>query len=117
MSPCTVCGEKWPSTVKSMIENGEVVDLGCDRCLGLQPRVPDVYFRRPYHSEVLDVDFTSRSQKAQYLKDHDLSEAGDREMSEIPWVEGTRSFRHAQFEKEKPMLRKIYRDWRERAEH
>jgi len=114
---CRNCGETSASSIRSLVENGTLVDVGCDRCRGVAPTVPDVYFRQPYHSDALDVDFTSKSQKAAYLKEHDISEAGDRSMSEIPWVEGTRSWRHAQFKKELPTLRKIYKDWRERARH
>ena len=78
--------------------------------------VPDVFFKTAYKSETLGVEFTSKGQKAAYLKAHDLREAGDEKMSTKPWVEGTREWAKKQFDREeRPKLRKIIREWRQRA--
>lgn len=113
MTECGICHDPYPATVRSTYENGQVVDLGCDRCLGIQPTIHDVYFRHPYKSKALDVEFTSKAQKARYLKEHGLSEAGDRDMSSKSWVDGTREYRKSQFDKDRPVIREIWRQYRD----
>lgn len=112
---CGCCGDKLASSVKSVVENGEVVDVGCDRCQGIQPQMhDDVYFRRPYYSEALGTEFTSKAQKAAWMKAHDVSEAGERKMSETTWVDGTREHCRKQFDQERPKIRQIYKEWQAR---
>ena len=113
MIECKVCHDPYPGTVRSAYENGEVVDLGCDRCLGVQATIHDVYFRRPYTSEALGVEFTSKAQKAHYLKENNISEVGDRSMSRTNWIDGTREYRKKQFDKDRPVIREIWRKFRE----
>lgn len=112
---CGACDEKHASSVKSMVQDGKVVDVGCDRCLGVRTSVPDVYWPgHEYKSEALGVEFTSRGQKAQYLKDHGLTEAGDIKFKGQGWIEGSRDYRKRQFEKDRPKIRETYRQWREK---
>jgi hypothetical protein len=106
MTPCRGCGYETPYAKRFTVDTES-----CDRCGGFSSMasVPDVYFKHPYHSEALGVDFTSKSQKASVMKEMDVSEAGDRSMSTTAWVDGTRAWRKAQFEKDRPMIRENYR--------
>lgn len=111
---CRLCMDKFATSVRSCVENGEIVDLGCDRCLGIQPNVPDVYWPgQTYTSESLGVEFTSRGQKAKYLKDNNLSEAGDVKFKGKNWIEGSREYRKKQFESVRPTIKETYRKWRD----
>lgn len=112
---CRACNQH-ASSVKSIYDDGEIIDVGCDRCSGVQAAVPDVYWPgHTYKSEALGVEFTSRGQKAQYLKDNNLTEAGDMKMGQKSWQEGSKDYRRKQFDKDRPRIREIYRQWREKS--
>lgn len=118
---CEACGNPAAWHLKSGF-NGITGERykACDRC-GLQgpgKGAPDVFWPgHAYKSEALDIEFTSREQKAQYLKDHDIREAGDRSsQTGKTWIEGTRDYRKRQWVKQdQPMIRKVYKDWIERT--
>lgn len=110
---CNVCNDQYASSVKSVCEKGEVIDIGCDRCLGIQPAVHDVYFKQPYVSEALGTEFTSKAQKAAYLKQHGLSEAGDMKLGEKSWIDGSREYRKRNFKDAQPAIRETYRQYLE----
>lgn len=113
---CRACNEPHASSVKSIVENGSVVDVGCDRCMGVAPTIPDVYWPgHTYKSEALETEFTSRGQKAAYLKKHGLSEAGDVKFKGQTWAEGSRGYRKRQFDKDRPMIRENYKRYLENA--
>jgi hypothetical protein len=110
-----ICDHKGSVNSKSWVEEGEIVTI-CDRCgLSGSANLADVYWPgHAYKSESLDVEFTSRGQKAAYLKEHGLSEAGDIKFSGKNWIEGSKEYRRKQFEKDRPRIREIARAWRER---
>lgn len=106
---CSECGSLDWTEIRSMITGSEFYD-SCSECLvpvqteGIQ----DVYFRHPYESQSLGVEFTSKKQKADYLKSHGLQEAGDKKFGEKNWVEGSREYRKRNFEKARPLIRENY---------
>ncbi len=115
--PCATCKSDHWYEMRSVIENNEVIDW-CSDCsvpVAATQGVPDVYFKQPYKSEALDVEFTSKAQKARYLKEHDLTEAGDVKLGQKNWIEGSRDYRKKQFEKDRPMIREAYRRYLDRA--
>lgn len=88
----------------------------CGNLAMVNAGVPDVFWNgRPYYSEALDVEFTSRSQKARIMKERGLSELGDRKLGEKNWIEGSRESRRKEFDKERPMIRENYRRYLENA--
>lgn len=108
---CSVCNDQFASSVRSIYEGGKVIDVGCDRCMGIQPAVHDVYFKQPYKSEALGVEFTSKAQKAAYLKEHGLSEAGDMKFGQKNWIDGSREYRKRNFEDARPAIRETYKQY------
>lgn len=116
MTPCLNCKSEVYTTKRVWMEAGETFEM-CNHCGVFQVMtVNDVFFKAPYASEALGVEFTSRAQKAAYLKAHDLREAGDERMDTKSWVEGSRDYRKRKFDKEdRPKLRETIRHWRQRA--
>lgn len=119
MEPCRNCQSVRYSTMRTWYDNEtqQMNDM-CDRCGDFTPMTnADVFFVRPYTSKALNVEFTSKGQKAAYLKANGLSEAGDRgTMSEKSWTEGTREHRKKEFDRvDRPKIREAIRTWRERA--
>lgn len=116
MNPCITCKSENYYKARVWVENGELAGM-CDRCGDFEVQtVPDVFFKTAYKSRALDVEFTSKGQKATYLKEHGLSEAGDRgSMSEKSWTEGTREHRKKEFDRvDRPKIREAIRAWRKR---
>lgn len=116
MTPCLNCQSETFTNKKVWIEDGMMMNL-CDQCGDFfVSGVPDVFFKTAYKSRALDVEFTSKGQKAAYLKEHGLSEAGDRgSMSEKSWTEGTREHRKKEFDRiERPKIREAIRAFRKR---
>lgn len=116
LTPCKTCANDAYTSKRIWVEDGETHEI-CDRCGNFQVMtVNDVFFKYPYRSEALDVEFTSRAQKAAYLKDHGLREAGDEKMSTKDWVTGSATYRKRKFDREdRPKLRQAIRTWRQRA--
>lgn len=81
----------------------------CDKCGNLSSSdasIPDVFWNgRPYFSEALDCELTSRSQKARVMKEKGVSELGSEKLGNKTWVEGSREHRRQQFDKERPHIR------------
>lgn len=99
-------------------ENGQYRECcaGCGGLYSSDAGVPDVFWNgKPYYSEALGVEFTSRSQKAQVLKERGLSELGSQKLGEKTWVEGSRDYRKKNFEKDRPMIRENYRRYLDNA--
>jgi hypothetical protein len=68
---------------------------------------------RPYYSEALQCEFTSRSQKARVMKEKGVSELGSQKLGEKNWIEGSRDMRRKQFEQERPVIRETLKRWKE----
>lgn len=110
-----ICDHKGSVNSRSWVEEGEIVTI-CDQCgLNGSANLADCYWPgHAYKSTSLDVEFTSRGQKAKYLKEHGLSEAGDVKFKGQNWIEGTRESRRKEFDKERPMIREIAREWKQK---
>jgi hypothetical protein len=85
----------------------------CDKCGNLSSAdasIPDVWWNgRPYYSEALGCELTSRNQKARVMKEQGVRELGNEKLGRKSWVEGSREFRKKQFEKERPHIREAQR--------
>ena len=81
----------------------------CDRCGNLSSTdapIPDVWWNgRPYYSESLQCELTSRSQKARVMKEKGVSELGSQKLGNKSWIEGSRENRKKQFDKDRPHIR------------
>ena len=83
---CRGCGNQKAYVLRSLHENGVLVEF-CNLCASEKPvSLPDVYFREPYHDENLGdhkkspdgVWVTSKRHKSQLMAEQGLREAGDR---------------------------------------
>lgn len=87
----------------------------CDRCGNLSTSdatIPDVWWNgRPYYSEALGVEFTSRSQKARVMKEKGVTELGSQKIDPKSWTEGSRDYRKRQFDKDRPKIRELYKQY------
>lgn len=85
----------------------------CDQCGAShdgEAMLPDVWWNgKPYYSEALGVEFTSRQQKARVMREKGVTELGNEKLPQKNWTEGSRDFRKRQFEKDKPMIRETYK--------
>lgn len=90
----------------------------CDKCgniSSMDASIPDVFWNgRPYYSEALGVEFTSRGQKARVMKEMGVSELGSQKLGNKNWVEGSREYRKKQFDKDRPTIHKIQREYQEK---
>lgn len=116
---CRGCGRE-SIHIRTIVEGDTLMDQcdhpDCGNLAMVNAGVPDVFWNgRPYYSEALDVEFTSRSQKARIMKERGLSELGDRKLGEKNWIEGSRESRRKEFDKERPMIRENYRRYLENA--
>ena len=79
--PCETCGEKYPSRRQYINETGTWI---CDRCGASALYFPDIFWDGKPEENLADGPdgkprtFLSRGQKAQYLKNQGISEAGDK---------------------------------------
>ncbi len=115
---CTGCGNE-----KAFQTHGYIAAQGCyieccDRCSQRSPSeaaLADVFWNdKPYYSQALGVEFTSRAQKARVMKERGVSELGNQPLEHKNWIEGSREYRRKQFEKDRPMIRDTYRRWKEK---
>lgn len=116
---CSGCGnDKAYQTHGYVSSEGFYVEC-CNQCGDLASNdapVPDVFWNgRPYYSEALGVEFTSRSQKAKVMKDLGVSELGNQKLGQKSWTEGSRAYRRKQFDKERPHIRETLRRYQERT--
>ncbi len=116
---CAGCGQE-SNHIRAHIEEGKMVEQcdspDCGNLSSIDASVPDVFWNgRPYYSEALGVEFTSRSQKARILKERGVSELGNTKLPEKSWIEGSREWRRKNFDKDRPMIREVLRRYRENA--
>lgn len=109
---CSECGSLEWTEIRSIVDGTNFYDT-CSECpVPVQTGgLKDVYFRQPYKSVSLGVEFTSKKQKAEYLIQQGLSEAGDRPLGRKSWIDGSKSYRKRNFEKARPMIRENYRKY------
>jgi len=116
---CRGCNRE-STHIRTFVEGDGFIDIcdhpDCGNLSSMDASIPDVFWNgRPYYSEALDVEFTSRGQKARVMKEKGVSELGNTRLGEKTWMEGSRDFRRKQFEKDRPMIRENYRRYLERA--
>lgn len=115
---CSGCKNEHAHQTHGYISDGVYIE-SCDRCSQLSSSdasIPDVFWNgRPYYSEALGVEFTSRSQKARVMKEMGVSELGDTKLGQKNWIEGSRAARRKEFDKDRPMIRENYRRYLENA--
>lgn len=89
----------------------------CNACGNLyssDASIPDVFWNgKPYYSEALGCEFTSRSQKARVMKEQGVSELGSQRLGSKGWVEGSREYRRKQFSKDRPSIRESFKRWKD----
>jgi hypothetical protein len=120
---CRTCGQE-ASHIRTIIENGEAVDM-CDRpdCgnIGMMGTgVPDVYFRKSGQTfEALcdeagkPIPIMSKRHKKEVMDKLGVRECPER-LSGKTWMEGTRETRRRSFDKDRPKIREVYRQYLER---
>lgn len=126
---CNNCGNKEAWHLKSGF-NGVTLERyeACDAC-GLQGAgqgIPDVYLPRSgmKFQNLTDkmgspIEIRSKRHKKEVMASLGVSEAGGTfngaPFGTKSWIDGTREYRRQQFEKERPKIREIHREWRERT--
>lgn len=114
---CRGCGRE-AVHIRTIVEGDALIDQcewpDCGNLAMVNAGIPDVFWNgRPYFSEALGCEFTSRSQKARVMKEKGVSELGSRKLGEKSWVEGTRSVRQKAFDKQRPIVRETWKRWKE----
>ena len=104
-------------------ESDEMVDM-CDNCglEGTGTTVPDAYLPRMgmTFGAICDklgkpIPVMSKKHKKELMDERGIRECPERLSGNTTWVDGTRGYRRKQFEKERPMLQKLHKEYRERA--
>ncbi len=114
---CRGCGRE-SIHIRTMFDGEEIRDMcdhpSCGNLHMIDSGVPDVFWNgRPYFSEALDCEFTSRSQKARVMKEKGVSELGNTKIGEKNWIEGSREARKKEFDRERPVIRETLQRWKE----
>ncbi len=114
---CRGCGRE-STHIRTVVEGDELIDVcdheDCGNLSAIGAGLPDVYWtNRPYYSEALGVEFTSRRQKAQVMKDMGARELGNQKLGEKNWIDGSRQARQKAFEQERPIIRETLKRWKQ----
>lgn len=115
--PCSGCGSNKYSEMRSIVEEGELVD-SCSDCSQVRADgVPDVYlprsgmvFQALCDKSGVPIPIQSKRHKQQVMNELGLSEHPDR-LKPQTWVEGTREYRKRNFEQARPKIREAYRQY------
>lgn len=103
----------------------------CEKCGGISSAdaaIPDVYWPGHVHTnpQLCDdmgrpYELRTKGHKAAIMKQLGVSEAGDKvrgaPVSGKTWAEGTQEYRKRNFEKDRPEIRRIYKEWKEARRH
>lgn len=117
-SACRSCGSmKW-SEMRSVLEDGVMIDW-CSECSAVRADgVPDVYLPRSgmTFGALCDkmgnpIPIQSKRHKLQVMNDLGLREHPDRLKGDKSWVESTRDYRKKNFEQERPKIREAYKQY------
>lgn len=118
MMACGGCGKE-SHQIHGWLEDGvyKEVCADCGNLASMDAAVPDVFWNgRPYYSEALDCEFTSRSQKARVMKEKNVREMGNEKVPMKSWTEGSRPYRKKMFDQiDRPIIRETYKRYLERA--
>ncbi len=106
MTTCRGCGNTEAYHKRAVWFDGDVEEV-CDKCGNLTDKMG-----RP-------IEIQSKRHKKEVMDRLGVSEAGDkvggRDYGSTSWIEGSRDYRKRQFAKERPALRKIFKDWKEKS--
>lgn len=99
-------------------DNGyQEVCADCGHLSSSDAALPDVFWNgKPYYSESLQCEFTSRSQKARVMKEKGVRELGNERLGGKGWIEGSREYRKKQFDKDRPKIREVYKQYLKNAQ-
>lgn len=122
---CRGCGndKAWHSVSRYNTQSEEWEDC-CDACGldGCGDGVPDVYLHRigQTFQALCDkqgnpIPIQSKRHKKQVMDELGVREHPDRLKCDKGWTESTRDYRRKQFEKDRPMIREIHKQWKDRA--
>lgn len=114
---CRGCGRE-SVHIRTVVEGDELVEQcdhpDCGNLSMVSAGIPDVFWNgRPYFSQALQCEFTSRSQKARVMKERGVSELGSQKLGNKNWIEGTRQARSKAFNQDRPMIRETLKRWKE----
>lgn len=125
--PCSCCGATDWYEIRSYMEGAEVIDWcsGCPQPVQVSG-VPDVYighagqtFQNLTDKMGRPIEIQSKRHKKQVMDSKGLIEAGDkvngRAYGSTSWIEGSRAYRKKQFDKDRPMIRETYKQWKEKS--
>lgn len=118
MMTCKGCGKESHQIHGYCDEFGQYqevcADPNCGALSSSAAGIPDVFWNgKPYYSEALQCEFTSRSQKARVMKERGVSELGSQKLGQKTWQEGSREIRRKSFDKDRPKIREILKTWKE----
>lgn len=125
---CNSCGNQEAYHVRSVYEKGEIYDT-CNQCSGISLATaysPDVYLHRAGQTfeNLCDpngkpYEIQSKRHKKQVMDQLGVSEAGGTingaRFGTKSWIDGSRDARRREFAKDRPMIQKTIREWKERA--
>ncbi len=128
MTTCRGCGNTEAYHKRAVWFDGDVEEI-CDKCGNLpmiDAYVPDAYvghigqtFQNLTDKMGRPIEIQSKRHKKEVMDRLGVSEAGDkvggRDYGSTSWIEGSRDYRKRQFAKERPALRKIFKDWKEKS--
>lgn len=124
---CENCGNQSAYT-KQIVSSSEGTWEYCDRCgtTGSYANIPDVYLGRSgqQFQNLCDkmgrpYEIQSKRHKKEIMDKLGVREAGGT-VNGAPfgtksWIDGSREYRRRQFEKERPMIQKTLKEWKERS--
>lgn len=115
--PCAGCGNQNAYQLHGWYDNHLGYQEVCDQCGDVRlsdAHIPDVFWNgKPYYSEALGCELTSRSQKVRVMKEKGVRELGSQRLGDKGWIEGSRAYRRKQFEADRPKIRETLRRWKE----
>lgn len=117
-SACRSCGSPNWSEMRTIMDEGEMLD-SCSECSSFRADgVPDVYLPRAGMTFQALCDKTgkpipiqSKRHKQQVMNELGLREHPDRLKGDKSWVEGSRDYRKRNFEQDRPKIREAYRQY------
>ena len=124
MMNCRNCLAQDAYHVRTIYADGQVYDV-CNKCGDLRmdsAAIHDVYLARPGQKfeNLCDnmgrpYEIQSKRHKKEIMDRMGVSEAGDRVAGApyVPknWIEGSREWRGKQFEKDRPQIREVYKQY------
>lgn len=126
---CRGCGRE-ATHIRTIVESDQLIDQcewpDCGNLSMVDSGIPDVYLSRSGQTfnNLSDemgkpIAIQSKRHKKQVMDSLGVSEAGGTvngaRFGTKTWIDGTRDYRRKQFEKDRPKLREIYKNWKEKS--